>query len=308
MTSLFTTAESTAGGLAPRFIRGAIRFLTPWVLAFFVTLILRRWLTLLMTGLGGSFFYGGLGILLMIGWEKILHRRRSLRPFHSQIRYFPVLHLLGEWRRTRPSPALLEVGSGCLGLGELISELFTGCDLRFDGPTSTNMIPVVGSATALPFEDRSFDVVVSVDTLEHIPSREDRAQALSEMLRVCRGAVIVGYPCGPTSQAADASLAEEYQQRGLAVPGWLEEHLRHGLPEMDLPERVCGTLAHIQRHPSESVASHLWVMTREWHPFTSFVLSFLQAGAPALLRLGFQLLSRHTPRPYRQFYLLTPRQ
>lgn len=44
-----------------------------------------------------------------------------------------------------------------------------------------------GTATTLPFEDRSFDLVVSISTLSHL-DREGCAQSLREITRVSKGA------------------------------------------------------------------------------------------------------------------------
>jgi ubiquinone/menaquinone biosynthesis C-methylase UbiE len=72
---------------------------------------------------------------------------------------------------------------------------------RFDGVTALDLVkpdldlervtPVAGDATALPFPDRSFDVVFCAEVLEHIPSLE---QACRELGRVARHEVLVGVP------------------------------------------------------------------------------------------------------------------
>jgi tRNA (uracil-5-)-methyltransferase TRM9 len=45
---------------------------------------------------------------------------------------------------------------------------------------------LVGEATALPFPDRTFDAALSIAVLHHLPSRDGRLRALSEMGRVLR--------------------------------------------------------------------------------------------------------------------------
>lgn len=52
---------------------------------------------------------------------------------------------------------------------------------------------VVGSVEHLPFADGSFDVVLCAEVLEHLPF-EMFASALSELLRVSRGGVVVSLP------------------------------------------------------------------------------------------------------------------
>ena len=47
-------------------------------------------------------------------------------------------------------------------------------------------------AEALPFEDRSFDTVITTHTLEHV---RDLQAALTELRRVCRNRLIIVVPC-----------------------------------------------------------------------------------------------------------------
>ncbi|NEQ46175.1 MAG: class I SAM-dependent methyltransferase [Leptolyngbya sp. SIOISBB] len=55
-------------------------------------------------------------------------------------------------------------------------------------------------AIALPYEDEAFDVVLSSETLEHIPNYQD---AFDELLRVARKAVIVTVPQDPPHEVAE---------------------------------------------------------------------------------------------------------
>ena len=50
--------------------------------------------------------------------------------------------------------------------------------------SKTNLVFQVADATKLPFDDQTFDYVLSFDTLEHI---QDQEKALSEMVRVLKG-------------------------------------------------------------------------------------------------------------------------
>jgi ubiquinone/menaquinone biosynthesis C-methylase UbiE len=55
---------------------------------------------------------------------------------------------------------------------------------------------IVGDATALDFDDESYDVVVSFSTIDHIPGEENRKKAIDEMCRVLKrgGHLIVTVP------------------------------------------------------------------------------------------------------------------
>lgn len=52
---------------------------------------------------------------------------------------------------------------------------------------------VLGSITAIPFRDASFDVVTACEVLEHLP-KEFVVAALCEMRRVTRGRAVVSVP------------------------------------------------------------------------------------------------------------------
>jgi hypothetical protein len=155
---------------------------------------------------------------------------------HSVVRYEPVLRLV----RELGGGTLLEAGSAHRGIrGNGLTEPewdVTAVDMSFDnygqagGSPPDDCRAVVGDVRALPFEDRSFDVVVALDLLEHLDAG-DRPVALRELARVARRRVIVGCPTGTDALEADRRLADFYREHG-QVPAWLTEHLENGFPEV----------------------------------------------------------------------------
>jgi hypothetical protein len=98
-----------------------------------------------------------------------------------------------------------------------------------------------GSGMELPYADQGFDVVTSLDTLEHIPA-EHRDKFLSELKRVARYAVVLINPV----QSIQADLAEETLDDYIrwildAQQEQLAEHRMYGLPDFD------GTVAAFER-------------------------------------------------------------
>ena len=85
---------------------------------------------------------------------------------------------------------------------------------------------------SLPLSNASFDVVVSCDTLEHVPP-ERRPAFLDELLRVARRYVVLAAPF----DSEDTRLAEQIfydfhlRRLGAAQPQ-LCEHRLHGLPDL----------------------------------------------------------------------------
>ena len=112
-------------------------------------------------------------------------------------------------------------------LGGLLDGAVTGIDLNRDSVEfAARRIPSgsfqVGDLTDLPFEDDSFDLVLCLEVLEHIP---DPVPALAELSRVCRGDLVLSVPSEPWFRLG--SLA-----RGKYLKGWGNhpEHVNHWNP------------------------------------------------------------------------------
>ena len=123
--------------------------------------------------------------------------------------------------------------AGC-GEGETIERLagllpgdVTGVDLNAESVEfASKRLPSgdfrVADVTDLPFDDDSFDLVLCLEVLEHIPA--PRA-ALDELVRVSRGDVVISVPSEPWFRLG--SLA-----RGKYLKGWGNhpEHVNHWNP------------------------------------------------------------------------------
>jgi len=90
---------------------------------------------------------------------------------------------------------------------------------------------VLGSGDRLPFASGAFDVVIALDTLEHVPV-DRRAAFLAELRRVS-DLVIVSAPfLGEEVLLAEQALGEFVTARLGEFPT-LDEHAEHGLPDLD---------------------------------------------------------------------------
>ncbi len=91
---------------------------------------------------------------------------------------------------------------------------------------------VSGSGAKIEFPDESFDAVTSIDTLEHIPSK-DRPAFLGELCRVSKQIVVVAAPFYHPSTAGVEGLLNSTHEKVFGSPHpWLHEHVQYGLPNL----------------------------------------------------------------------------
>ena len=178
------------------------------------------------------------------------------------MRYAPVLAMLRS-----ESGTLLEVGSGSEGICQYLGRPVIGLEIRFPEPPNPLLRAVGGTATRLPFADRSIDVVLVMDTMEHIPAAL-REEALNEAMRVARRRIIVGGPMGPRARGGDERLAAFYRKHAIEVPDWLNEHLTERAPDV---QAIAGPLRaggwRVRARGNENLALHVWLMELETKRF-----------------------------------------
>ncbi len=213
------------------------------------------------------------------------------------LRYYPVLEMLA-----RNSPqTILEVGSGSTGLGKYVDFQFIGVDENFTDysgtpqPIAPNMTPVVARASQLPFADESFDMVICVDTLEHILPAE-REQTVMELLRVTSHTLFLSCPCDQHSQDHDRALRDYLTRKRIPVPGWLDEHLNLEVPRkeelLDLVSRQNFTCTIVK---NEGLPVHSMIMKSEFSPVSRLVLnlSMIADAMLCLTRRDTAIVYRH---------------
>jgi SAM-dependent methyltransferase len=102
-------------------------------------------------------------------------------------------------------------------IGDVPDIALTGCDVSSDAlEIAARANPearfVTGSVVDLPFADSSFDVVGCFEVLEHLPGDLPR-QALSELARVTRQAVVLSVPHEPMFCLANAARGKNLDVR-----------------------------------------------------------------------------------------------
>jgi len=81
------------------------------------------------------------------------------------------------------------------------------------------------SGLQLPLEAKSFDVVVSIDALEHV-ERKDRERFLCELVRVCRRNLLINFPEARSACGQEVALK-------LTGNRFIREHVEFGLPSKE---------------------------------------------------------------------------
>jgi hypothetical protein len=92
---------------------------------------------------------------------------------------------------------------------------------------------ICANGVALPFESGSFDIVITSDTLEHVPP-DMRQNFLGELMRVSKTWLVVGAPFDDpevvrAEEVMEALMLARYDE----VHHCLQEHRRYGLPSLE---------------------------------------------------------------------------
>lgn len=148
----------------------------------------------------------------------------------TALRYLPIVSVIK--RKGLQDTNILEVGSGSLGITPFLKKPIDGLDVNFSGPQTKLLTKIKGSAFDLPMRKNSYEVVISADTLEHIPKNQ-REKSIFEMLRVAKRLVIIVVPTGRLSEIQDKNLEKYFQKVFGEKDQFLEEHVQNGLPQND---------------------------------------------------------------------------
>ncbi len=131
----------------------------------------------------------------------------------------------------RKDTQLLEVGAGAVSIGAYLGCGSTAVDTTFDSAAGKHTNRVQASVDCLPFPDKSWDIVVSIDMLEHIPP-ECRDRALREMIRVTRNLLVIAAPVGEAAFQHDIELHDYYISKHGRPHRYTLEHVEFGLPTL----------------------------------------------------------------------------
>lgn len=146
---------------------------------------------------------------------------------------------LGRLDESLPSRApgrVLEVGIGEGEIAARVNDRYPDADLvGMDLPddelaehwSARSLSGTFGDIAALPFPDRSFDLVLAIEVLEHVP---DPDAALAEVARIARGDVILSVPREPLWRVANLARGKYWRDLG-NTPGHIQHWGRRGFAD-----------------------------------------------------------------------------
>src|SRR3990167_7683805 len=148
----------------------------------------------------------------------------------AALRYYPVVETIK--KLNLEDSKILEVGPGSMGIVPYLKREIDGVDIDFSGPQTKLLNKIKGKASNLPFAKNSYDVAISVDVLEHL-NKEERFDAIYEILRVTKRLVVIVVPVGELAQKQDKKLDEYFFKKFGRRNQYLEEHVSNGLPKTE---------------------------------------------------------------------------
>lgn len=201
----------------------------------------------------------------------------------AALRYYPVVSEIKKHKLTKAK--ILEVGPGSLGIVPYFKTSIDGVDVDFAGPKTPLLTKIKGTADNLPFRKNSYNVVISVDVLEHLP-KERREKSIYEMIRIAKKLAVIVVPTGELAQEQDSRLQAHWNKIFKAKNQFLEEHVKNGLPSkdsilvsIDKSKRILGKTAKIKSYPNlnlqvRNILMKTWI-TKNRLFYTLYMKGFL---------------------------------
>jgi SAM-dependent methyltransferase len=133
--------------------------------------------------------------------------------------------------------SVLEIGPSSVGISYFLkyADLKEKCDLTLADIDVEALSKIKSEKTvaihgdSLPFEDNAFDMVISLDTLEHIP-KDKRQKFLAEIKRIAKKTILLHFAANdPPKQFLARDVDQKFQEwhiKKFHKPDkWTDEHL-----------------------------------------------------------------------------------
>lgn len=170
-----------------------------------------------------------------------------------------VLDVGGGWRTIYPELES-QVNSGSINI--------TSVDVNFEDKKIFDKISYTQTSPGqrLPFKDKSFDLVFSLDAFEHIPAKQ-REFFIKEISRVSKKDLILSFPTGEQSQNLDKELYDFSKKHSSEIHRFFIEHIDNGLPDISDYFKLINTagLSLVNEKPLHSIffrrlVMKLWIL------------------------------------------------
>ncbi len=225
--------------------------------------------------------------------------------FDQYYRYGAVALLLKPLLSHLHRPAhILEVGCNTLncleGFLDPCRVSITRADVE-EHPDHANPFLHIPRDGPIPCGDQSFDYVIALEVLEHIP-REDRPFMVGEWARVASKGVILSCPNNrPSVRRAERRIDQAHRRKHGRLHPWLREHQLYGIPSKAEVRAIFEKLG---------LAAHAFgnAPLAEWLPLLLISEELQAVGSAELSATFHHLLNMRSfrafakERPYRQIF------
>ena len=171
------------------------------------------------------------------------------------------------------------MGSGNIGIVPYLNRNITGLDNYFYKSEDKRIKIIKGDTAQIPFKDNSFDVVISMDMMEHIKPHV-RKKSVQEMLRVTKKYLIIGFPTGRCAHKQDVYVVNLTKKIFGKEDPFAKEHLDFPLPMekefLDfLVKKYIRSVKRINNFPIRLRYIVLWLLfnNQKWKQRTYFILN-----------------------------------
>ncbi|MEK7580967.1 MAG: hypothetical protein AAB512_01670 [Patescibacteria group bacterium] len=124
-----------------------------------------------------------------------------------------------------------------LDIGGELNHLTQFCSPKKIIVANLNTGDVIITKDKIPFSHHSFDVVCSIDVLEHIPKNK-RANFINNLVAIARKRVILSFPIGTKEHNEYEKKMELFLKKQSFSVTYLKEHIRYGLPQKEEIEEI----------------------------------------------------------------------
>lgn len=172
----------------------------------------------------------------------------------------PIVSLI---KKDRNITTILDVGSGALGITPYLKRKATGLDASFHSPTSPLLQKILRSADKIPFPENSFDAVICVDVLEHIPSKR-RHKVIKELIRVTKRKIFLVCPCDKDAEKEDKIIEAHVKKIFKTSDPFLNEHLTYGLPMSEKIMKFIPANCHVKIYHLTNIHIHRLILKTQF--------------------------------------------